>query len=76
MLRVARAKDRRLRPLPELCFSPECVPFVMAKMTSTLSSHSVTLHFIADLPKEASKDNKSLEIIISCNDQDYTYKMR
>jgi len=34
------------------------------------------LHFIAELPKEASKDNKSIEITVSCNGNDYIYKLR
>ncbi|MFC3800893.1 hypothetical protein [Cohnella sp. GCM10012308] len=35
-----------------------------------------TLHFIAELPKEASKDTKSIKVMVTMQGKDYTYTMR
>ena len=34
------------------------------------------LHFISELPKEASEDDKPIDIVISVNDDEFNYKLR
>lgn len=38
--------------------------------------NSAVLHFLATLPEEAATSDKSVEFILSSNDQKFTYKVR
>ncbi|WMT38999.1 hypothetical protein RE628_15870 [Paenibacillus sp. D2_2] len=50
--------------------------FTYTNITSIEPLKSKNLHFIAELPVEASKDTKSLSVIITCDGKDFIYKLR
>lgn len=50
--------------------------FTFTNITSIEPLKSGTLHYIAELPKESSEDNKSIQIYVSIQDTEYTYTLR
>jgi hypothetical protein len=50
--------------------------FTYTNITSIEPLKSGTIHFIAELPVDVSKDQKPLEVIVASNGEDYVYKAR
>ncbi|MBG9941770.1 hypothetical protein ABE237_22550 [Brevibacillus formosus] len=50
--------------------------FTYTNITSIEPLKKGTLHYIAELPVEATKDQKPLEVIITSNEKEYVYKIR
>ncbi|QTH46055.1 hypothetical protein J4772_17450 [Cohnella sp. LGH] len=50
--------------------------FTYTNITSIEPLKTGILHFISELPKEASKDDKSINVVISINGDEFNYKLR
>ncbi|MFB9279950.1 hypothetical protein [Cohnella cellulosilytica] len=50
--------------------------FTYTNITSIEPLKNGVLHFISELPKEASEDDKPIDIVISINGDEYNYKLR